>query len=721
MSVPAANTQKSERQGARRISAIIGNIDAGAVSERALPVRSPLKSERINEIARSSAEKARSALRASKDFAAELLQQEQGVELAERSSTELSSTFRASADFGFTDAVLEPKPRDEEQSQPQAQLRGSPLSQPKVRSSPQVAHSAAKAKQALQKAKNSAASSTTSTDSEDDGGERKVRPLLPGPDGNHLAESNVLQGTSLPPSAGRNLGTVAGSAALPVAVAAASVASSGAVSSPATDLPSAASGLPGGDIVYFNRRTVTIPKGSLGLGITLVGGTLDNHTGETAICVKEIKQGSAAEKDGRVFVKDRIFSVNGQSVEGKTYKDVVEMIKTAQSEVTMELASWKRRGSDQAGDSRHGSSSVALSNTPSSDSLLRSPGATSSPEKSSAFSSPEKDSPETKSKLFAFAKVGGKKKQKDDDIHNIWARKAELEDAGLIGTDSENSSGVEDENGSRRGSDAEHGPADGVWPRPMASKQVDPNRRISAQALIEKARREKEEQEAREKEEVERRRQQEESWLEEREAQYDAKSRRAGRENQAVQERAQREKVKKDEEERAKRDAEEKKREERKEKEKRARMEAEQRKKEEEEEEERLRREAEERRRREVEEERMRREAEDRARREAEEKLRREAEAVEKRRRQEEERMRREAEDRLRREEEAKANRDAQELRDRRMAEERERAAKRFPQEAEEKQGGEHTARRLSLKPVPKPKYDSSSSSDDDEYVTPVV
>ncbi|XP_033095501.1 inaD-like protein, partial [Anneissia japonica] len=83
-------------------------------------------------------------------------------------------------------------------------------------------------------------------------------------------------------------------------------------------------------------RTVQLKTGGSGLGITIAGG-VNSPLGIVPVFISGVTNGGQAYKTSQVMVGDRIISVNGKKMEGKSHSDVVQTIKTSLNFVTLEL------------------------------------------------------------------------------------------------------------------------------------------------------------------------------------------------------------------------------------------------------------------------------------------------------------------------------------------------------------------------------------------------
>ncbi|KTG06274.1 hypothetical protein cypCar_00024387 [Cyprinus carpio] len=81
-------------------------------------------------------------------------------------------------------------------------------------------------------------------------------------------------------------------------------------------------------------QTITLEKGSEGLGFSIVGGFGSPH-GDLPIYVKT----GAAAVDGRLKRGDQLLSVNGESLEGVTHEQAVAILKKQRGSVTLSVLS----------------------------------------------------------------------------------------------------------------------------------------------------------------------------------------------------------------------------------------------------------------------------------------------------------------------------------------------------------------------------------------------
>ncbi|XP_034147102.1 multiple PDZ domain protein-like [Esox lucius] len=99
----------------------------------------------------------------------------------------------------------------------------------------------------------------------------------------------------------------------------------------------------GGAVLHNNRspqvyKTITLERGGLGLGFSIVGGFGSPH-GDLPIYVKTIFGKGAAIEDGRLKRGDQILAVNGHSLEGVTHADAVAVLKRTRGTVVLSVLS----------------------------------------------------------------------------------------------------------------------------------------------------------------------------------------------------------------------------------------------------------------------------------------------------------------------------------------------------------------------------------------------
>uniref|UniRef100_A0A8C1V5B3 PATJ crumbs cell polarity complex component n=1 Tax=Cyprinus carpio TaxID=7962 RepID=A0A8C1V5B3_CYPCA len=85
-------------------------------------------------------------------------------------------------------------------------------------------------------------------------------------------------------------------------------------------------------------KTITLEKGSEGLGFSIVGGFGSPH-GDLPIYVKTVFSKGAAAVDGRLKRGDQLLTVNGESLEGVTHEQAVAILKKQRGSVTLSVLS----------------------------------------------------------------------------------------------------------------------------------------------------------------------------------------------------------------------------------------------------------------------------------------------------------------------------------------------------------------------------------------------
>ncbi|XP_075997704.1 inaD-like protein isoform X2 [Genypterus blacodes] len=85
-------------------------------------------------------------------------------------------------------------------------------------------------------------------------------------------------------------------------------------------------------------RSISLEKGSEGLGFSIVGGFGSPH-GDLPIYVKTVFSKGAAAVDGRLKRGDQILAVNGESLQGATHEQAVAILKKQRGTVTLDILS----------------------------------------------------------------------------------------------------------------------------------------------------------------------------------------------------------------------------------------------------------------------------------------------------------------------------------------------------------------------------------------------
>ncbi|XP_027146407.1 multiple PDZ domain protein-like [Larimichthys crocea] len=85
-------------------------------------------------------------------------------------------------------------------------------------------------------------------------------------------------------------------------------------------------------------RSISLEKGSEGLGFSIVGGFGSPH-GDLPIYVKTVFSKGAAAVDGRLKRGDQILTVNGESLQGVTHEQAVGILKKQRGTVTLDILS----------------------------------------------------------------------------------------------------------------------------------------------------------------------------------------------------------------------------------------------------------------------------------------------------------------------------------------------------------------------------------------------
>ncbi|ROI16075.1 Multiple PDZ domain protein, partial [Anabarilius grahami] len=85
-------------------------------------------------------------------------------------------------------------------------------------------------------------------------------------------------------------------------------------------------------------QTIALERGTAGLGFSIIGGIGSSH-GDLPIYVKNIFPKGAAVEDGRLCRGDQLLTVNGQSLEGITQSEAVELLRQTSGMVTLQVLS----------------------------------------------------------------------------------------------------------------------------------------------------------------------------------------------------------------------------------------------------------------------------------------------------------------------------------------------------------------------------------------------
>ncbi|XP_029683939.1 inaD-like protein isoform X2 [Takifugu rubripes] len=85
-------------------------------------------------------------------------------------------------------------------------------------------------------------------------------------------------------------------------------------------------------------RSITLLKGSEGLGFSVVGGFGSPH-GDLPVYVKSVFSTGAAAADGRLKRGDQVLAVNGESLQGATHEQAVAILKKQRGTVTLDVLS----------------------------------------------------------------------------------------------------------------------------------------------------------------------------------------------------------------------------------------------------------------------------------------------------------------------------------------------------------------------------------------------
>eukprot|EP00050_Salpingoeca_kvevrii_P016100 m.52564 g.52564 ORF g.52564 m.52564 type:complete len:600 (+) comp6701_c0_seq4:116-1915(+) len=90
----------------------------------------------------------------------------------------------------------------------------------------------------------------------------------------------------------------------------------------------------------FYRREVTLTRGPTGFGFKLQGGINEkDSTDGQPVTIVEVFAGQPAARSGRLFETDIVQSINGQSLQGLTHAQIVDIVRTAPPTVTFAVLS----------------------------------------------------------------------------------------------------------------------------------------------------------------------------------------------------------------------------------------------------------------------------------------------------------------------------------------------------------------------------------------------
>nr|XP_046268635.1 multiple PDZ domain protein [Scatophagus argus] len=110
------------------------------------------------------------------------------------------------------------------------------------------------------------------------------------------------------------------------------------------DVRALSSGQPGNLPRFHNNlrarmyKTITLERGSSGLGFSIVGGFGSPH-GDLPIYIKTVFNKGAAVEDGRLKRGDQIIAVNGHCLEGVTHAEAVDILKKTKGTVVLTVLS----------------------------------------------------------------------------------------------------------------------------------------------------------------------------------------------------------------------------------------------------------------------------------------------------------------------------------------------------------------------------------------------
>lgn len=83
---------------------------------------------------------------------------------------------------------------------------------------------------------------------------------------------------------------------------------------------------------------IKLKRGPAGLGFNIVGGVDQQYmVNDSGIYVSKIKEDGSAAEDGRLLEGDKILSINGQNLENRTHREVVDLFRTAGDDVELKV------------------------------------------------------------------------------------------------------------------------------------------------------------------------------------------------------------------------------------------------------------------------------------------------------------------------------------------------------------------------------------------------
>lgn len=83
---------------------------------------------------------------------------------------------------------------------------------------------------------------------------------------------------------------------------------------------------------------IKLKRGPAGLGFNIVGGVDQQYVvNDSGIYVSKIKEDGSAAEDGRLQEGDKILEINGQTLENRTHREVVDLFRTAGDDVELKV------------------------------------------------------------------------------------------------------------------------------------------------------------------------------------------------------------------------------------------------------------------------------------------------------------------------------------------------------------------------------------------------